>query len=136
MKATAALLVATIAALLSGCESTPHYNRTKVVTLIPGLPKKPYGSVRLYQDKSELPAAYDVISILTVEGSAGDEAAFIKAFLYRAADEGADGLILYRGNVAAGVEGGGFILNRNGGFGMPGKLSQDAVFRGEAIRTR
>ena len=134
MNRLSALLIT--ACLLAGCESTPHYNRTKVVTLIPGLPKKPVGAIRLYQDKSEVSGSYEIVSILTVEGSAGEEAAFIKAFLYRAADEGADALILYRGTVAAGVEGGGFIVNHNGGFGIPGKVIQDAVFRGEAIRMK
>ena len=122
-----------IVSLLLGCESTQHYNRTKVVTLGTPLPKRPYGSVKLYQAKEEVSGNYDVIAMMSVEGKAGEEAQFIKAFLYRAADLGAEGLILYRVSFAAGTEGGGWILGKNGGFGLPSKTSQDAVFRGEAI---
>jgi len=134
MKTSIFLLLVLAAA--AGCESTPHYNRTKVVNLTPPLAKRPYGTVKLYQDKSDVPGAYDVMAMFSVEGKAGDEAAFLKAFLYRAADLGADGLILYRGPVAAGTTGGGWMVNRNGGFGMPGQLTQDAVYRGEAIHLK
>jgi hypothetical protein len=60
-------------------------------------PKKPYGSVKLYQDKSEITKKYEVMALMTLEGDAGDEARFVTAFLCRAADLGADGVILYRG---------------------------------------
>ena len=68
-----------IASFLLGCESTPHYNRTKVVTFSQPLPKKPYGSVKLYQSKEEVQGSYDVIAMMSVEGKAGEEAQFIKA---------------------------------------------------------
>jgi hypothetical protein len=122
--------------LILGCESTPHYNRTKVVTVGTPLPKRPYGSVKLYQDKAEIPGVYDVIAIMSVEGKAGDEAAFIKAFLYRAADLGADAVIFQRVSIAAGVEGGGWAIGKNGGFGLPVNPAQDAVYRGEAIHLK
>src|SRR5438876_11619945 len=93
-----------ITALLHGCETTPHYNRTKVVNVGTPLPKKPYGNVKLYQSKEEVPSSYDVIAIMSVEGKAGEEAQFIKAFLYRAADLGADAVIFYRVSLAAGTE--------------------------------
>src|ERR1039457_4640879 len=117
-----------VVSLLLGCESTPHYNRTKVLTLGTPLPKKPYGTVKLYQSKEEVPGNYDVIAMMSVEGNAGEEAAFIKAFLYRAADLGADGMILYRGSIAVGTEGGGWIVGKNGGFGLPSNTTQDAVY--------
>lgn len=129
-----ALLLAAV--LVAGCESTPHYNRTKAVMLGTPGPAKPHGSVGLYESKEAVGAPYEVISMMTVEGHAGEEAAFIKAFLYRAADVGADGLILYRGPVAAGVEGGGLIATRKGAFSIPGQLTHEAVYRGEAIRIK
>ena len=92
-----ALLFAMSAIL--GCESTPHYNRTKIVVTGAALPKKPYGTVKLFQSNSEVTSNYDVIALMSVEGSPGDESAFIKAFLYRAADVGADAIILHRGTV-------------------------------------
>jgi hypothetical protein len=71
------------------------------------------------------------MAILSVEGSAGDEAQFIKAFLYRAADLGADGVILYRVSLAAGTQGV-LVAGHGGGLGLSSP-AQDAVFRGEAI---
>ena len=123
-----------IASFLLGCESTPHYNRTKVVTFSQPLPKKPYGSVKLYQSKEEVQGSYDVIAMMSVEGKAGEEAQFIKAFLYRAADLGADAVILYRVSLVAGTEGG-WIVGKSGGFGLH-NTTQDAVYRGEAIRLK
>jgi hypothetical protein len=73
---------------------------------------------------------------MSVEGKAGDEARFIKAFLYRGADLGADGVILYRVSITGGTEGGGFIVGKGGGFGLPSSTNQDAVFRGEAIHLK
>ena len=125
-----------ITSLLLGCESTPHYNRTKVVNVGTPLPKKPYGSVKLYQSKEEVPSDYEVIAIMSVEGKAGEEAQFMKAFLYRAADLGADAVIFYRVSLAAGTEGGGWIVGKGGGFGLPYNTSQDAVYRGEAIHLK
>ena len=104
-----------IMSLLVGCEATQHYNRTKVVALGTPLPKKPYGTVRLFQSKEEVPGSYDVIGIMSVEGKAGEEAQFIKAFLYRAADLGADAVIFYHVSLVAGVEGGGSIVGSSGG---------------------
>jgi hypothetical protein len=122
--------------LLAGCESTPHYNRTKVVTTGQTFSKKPYGTVKLYQNKEDVTDPYDVIALMSVEGKAGEEAAFVKAFLYRAADLGADGLILYRVSLMGGSEGGAWIAGNGGGFGLPTKTVQDAVFRGEAIHIK
>ena len=88
-----------------------------------------YGSVQ-----NEIERKYDVLALMTVEGHAGEEAAFIKAFLYRAADLGADALILYRGDVVAGQEGMA-IAAKNGALGFTSP-SQDAIYRGEAIHYR
>ncbi len=77
MKATLIPVLA-ILTLVLGCESTPHYNRTKLVILGTPLPKKPYGTVKLFQSKEEVSGSYDVIGLMSVEGGAGEEAAFIK----------------------------------------------------------
>jgi hypothetical protein len=128
-----ALLVTLLLPVISGCESTPHYNRTKVVFLGQPSPKKPYGTVKLFQAKEEATKPYDVIALMSVSGNAGEEAAFIKAFLYRGADMGADAVIFYRVSLAGGQEGGGFLAGRNGAFGLPTHPTQDGVYRGEAI---
>lgn len=120
-------------AMLSGCESTPHYNRTKLVMLGAAYEKKPYGTVQLFQSKSDVGRPYDVTAIMSVAGNAGDEAAFIKAFLYRAADIGADGIIFYRGNQMGGTSGGGWIAGKYGAFGMPMGSEIDGAYQGEAI---
>jgi hypothetical protein len=122
-----------------GTEPTPHYNRTTILTFTnTPLPKKKYGTVKLIQSQTsygsvqnEVEGKYDVLALMTVEGHAGEEAAFIKAFLYRSADLGADALILYRGDVVRGQEGMA-IGAKNAGLGFTNP-SQDAVYRGEAI---
>jgi len=92
-----------------GCgEPCPHYYRTSVVSLV-GKPTeipssqygkvKPYGSVQLFQNKEDVKRPYEVIAIMSVSGNAGEEAKFINAFEYRAADLGADAIIFYRGTV-------------------------------------
>lgn len=91
------------------------------------MPKKLYGSVRLFQSKEEVPGVYYVSAIMSVEGDSGDEAAFIKAFLYRAADVGADGLILYRVSSFNGED---VTISKSAGAANP---SQHSVYRGEAI---
>jgi hypothetical protein len=93
-----------IACLLLGCEPCPHYNRIQSISPN-GAPlagvnkqeKKPYGSVKLFENKEQVPGKYDVLALMTLEGSAGDDARFMTAFLYRAADLGANGVIIYRG---------------------------------------
>ena len=129
----ALLSLVSLAALITGCESTPHYDRTKTVNLLPPLPKRPHDSVKLFQDKSEVTQPYEVIQLMSVQGGVGDEAAFVKAFLYHAADVGADGVILYRGNTIGGATGGAGYFGGGGGFIAPKELSQSGSYRGEAI---
>ena len=119
---------------LVGCaEPCPHYNRTSVVSLI-GQPTeipskeygkiKPYGSVQFFEKKEDVMKPYDVIAIMTVSGNAGDEAKFIKAFEYRAADLGADAIIFHREEVTPGMNFNGFFWN----------TTQNGSYRAEAIR--
>jgi hypothetical protein len=56
--------------------------------------------------------------------------------LYRAADLGADGLILYRVSLAAGTQGGGWVMGKDGGFGLPYNAAQNGFYRGEAIHLK
>ena len=126
--------VLAVAFILVGCgEPCPHYNRTSVVSLtgqateIPSKEQgkiKPYGSVQLFENKADITKPYEIIAILTVSGNLGEEAKFMKAFEYRAADLGADGVIFYRGVVTPGVNFNGLFYNS----------TQNASFRGEAIR--
>jgi hypothetical protein len=136
-----------VTGLLIGCEPVPHYNRVQVASLT-GQPAevpvkqqgkvRPYGSVKLFQSKEEVPGKYQVIGIMSVEGKAGEEARFITAFLYRAADMGADAIILYRVSLTSDLKGGGsgFIANGQGAFGLgaPIETVHNAVYRAEAIR--
>ena len=100
--------------VLTGCEAVPHYNRTKVLTLTEPRPKKPYGSAKLYEKKEDVKEPYEVLAILSVDGNAGEEAMFFKAFLYRTADLGGDAVIIYR-------------VSQSG---------NEAVYRGEVIRMK
>jgi hypothetical protein len=65
------------------------------------------------------------MSLRYYQFNAGEESAFIKAFLYRTADGGADGVILYRGNVVAGEQGMGG--GAKGAFGFLDSPTQDAL---------
>jgi hypothetical protein len=138
MKKTIIPLLVVLALLVGCAEPTPHYKRTKILNLGESFPKKSYGSVKLIQSdtpygtaQKQIEGKYDVIALMTVEGHAGEEAAFIKAFLYRGADLGADAIILYRGNVVSGQDGLA-VGTSKGGFGYTNP-TQDAVYRGEAI---
>jgi hypothetical protein len=120
-----------VACLLTGCESCPHYNRTQVMgpngAPVVASAKKPYGTVKLYQDKSEVPRAYDVVAILSVAGDKNEESKFITAFLYRAADLGADGVIFHRtGETVAAIPGPFFTTI----------TTVQAAYSGEAIKLR
>ena len=138
MKTTILLLPLLATALLTGCEPCRHYSRTQVTLLAPALTKRPYDTVKLYQDKSELAGqSYDVIAFMSVSGDEGDEARFIKAFLYHAADVGADGLIFYRGGDVAGKSGTDmFIAGNRGGFMIPSRTTLNGIYRGEAIHLK
>jgi len=129
--------------VLTACEPVPHYNRTTVVGLtgqrvdIPSSKHgkiKPYGSVKLYQSKDEVPGKYDIIALMSVEGKAGEEAMFINAFLHRAADIDADAIIFYRGDTMSAMSGMA-AAGRTGGFGFI-ESHQDGIFRAEAIRLK
>jgi hypothetical protein len=132
-----------MALFVAGCaEPCPHYYRTNVVS-ITGQPTeilsnqygkiRPYGSVKFFESKEEVTNAYDVVAIMTVSGKPDEEAKFIRAFLYRTADLGADGVIFERVSLSRKIEGGGWVVGQNGGFGLPAHSSEEAVYRGEAI---
>jgi len=107
MKNVLALVV--VVFLFVGCEPVPHYNRVRVASVtgepVKVPPKlwgkvKPYGSVKLLQKRDEVTAPSEVIAIMSVQGERGEEAGFIDAFLHRAADLGADAIILDPPSVA------------------------------------
>jgi len=92
-----------IALFTFGCEPVPHYNRVQVASLTSQPNKvpikmqgkvKPYGTIKLFQNKQEVNVPYEVIGIMSVQGVRGDEAKFMTAFMYRAADLGADAVVL------------------------------------------
>lgn len=78
-----------------GCEPCRHYNRLQVAAFTGGaVTKKPYGTVKPFSTAADVKRPYEVIGLMSCEASAGDEAAVLNAMLYRAADLGADGIIL------------------------------------------
>jgi hypothetical protein len=127
-----AILVAMSCLLGSGCEEpVRHYNRINAVSLTGDLLEtpvsmqgkaKPYGTVKLFRNKAEIPGKYSVLALMTVSGDPGDEALFIRAFLYRAADIGADAVLLDGGPVGT------------SGFDLGGLGSTGNAFKAEAIR--
>ena len=97
MKQKLAIVLCPIVLMLAGClEPCPHYNRLQVATFYgPGVPdKRPYGSVVPYYTTEDVPGKYRAVAFMSCEGNVNEEAAIMKAMLYRAADMGADGILL------------------------------------------
>ena len=93
MKLNVSLLVPLLA--LAGCaEPCPHYNRLQVASYYPVTVKKPYGTVKPFHAAQDVGQPYEEIGFMSCEGSADEEAAILNAMLYRAADMGADGILL------------------------------------------
>ena len=88
------LVFLSLSLFLVGCEAVPHYNRVQSVSFVGAPPRKAYGTVRVFQTAEEVKRKFEVVGQLSCEASAGDEAAILKAMLYRAADMGGDGLLL------------------------------------------
>ena len=78
---------------ITGCEPVPHYNRLQAAAYVHE-PAKPYGSESVFQNAEDIKRPYEVIGMLSCEGSAGEEAGIVNAMLYRAADMGGDGVLL------------------------------------------
>jgi hypothetical protein len=91
------LLVVAFAFLGTACEPVPHYNRLKAASFLKpdaNPEAKPYGSVAVFQTANDVKQPYDLVGILSCEGSAAEEAPILNAMLYRAADMGGDGVLL------------------------------------------
>lgn len=120
-------------ALLAGCEPCPHYNRLQVVSYSGQESPKPYGTVTPYTAPEDVKRPYTVIGLMSCEGSAGDEAAILKAMLYRASDMGADAIILNPKTIGSESISGNKLDVRMGWASMIGSGSQRA-YRATAIR--
>lgn len=97
------LFFAFAAVLLVGCmEPCPHYNRLQVATFYGSAQpvKKPYGTVVPFYTADDIKRPYEAIGFMSCEGSVAEEAGILKAMLYRAADMGADGILLNPGKVS------------------------------------
>jgi len=94
---TVVLILASIS-LLSGCgEPCPHYNRLQVAAFYgSGTPPtpKPRTAVIPFDTPADVGRPYRPIGFMSCEGSVGEEGGILKAMLYRAADMGADAIIL------------------------------------------
>jgi uncharacterized protein YcfL len=89
--------------LLCGCasseprhEQSRYYKRLEVAEFNGGGPhvKKPYGSVVPFNTDDEVKQPYEPIGFMTFEGKMSEESGILKAMLDRAADLGADAVIL------------------------------------------
>lgn len=115
--------------LSQGCSSEPvrHYKRLQAASYVGSLPKKAYGTVRFFQTPEEIKQPFEVIGLMTCEAPAGDEAGVINAMLYRAADMGADAVLLFPRKKS----------DENVSVGLPALLgSSDRVYRAQAIRLK
>ena len=125
--------VCTFGLLVTACEPVPHYNRLQVATLVGNLPKKSHLDIKTYMSPSDIAGKYQVVGILSCEGSAGEEAGIINAMLYRAADLGGDGVLLGTGSMSGEEVKGSSVNVRLGWAALIGGGDQRA-YRAEVIR--
>ena len=140
-----------LSGVLCGCaegnkliEPCPHYNRLQIATFYgTNQPiKKPYGTAVPFYNPSEVGHPYQAIAFMSCEGKMSEEAGILKAMLYRAADLGADGILLNARGVGQqetmpNAEGprSGENINVNIRWGWMSALGGDRyVFRAQAIR--
>jgi hypothetical protein len=139
MKTTLILLV--LAALMWGCEPCPHYNRLQVAAFYgPGQDPvpKPRTAVVPFDTPAEVGRPYRAIGFMSCEGSVGEEGGILKAMLYRAADMGADGIILNANRISQEpISPNGQKLNINVTTGLVGEMignnNDRRAYRCEAI---
>lgn len=84
--------------VLTACEPCRHYNRLQVAAFAGATERKPgtgdRTTVKVFWTLEEVKQSYQVVGLLTCEGDVSEEAAILNAMCYRAADMGADGLLL------------------------------------------
>src|SRR5437867_3216985 len=66
-----------IALFVVACEPVRHYNRLQVAVFAgPGkVQRKPYGSIKVFETPDDVKRPYEVIGMMSCEGSAAEEAA-------------------------------------------------------------
>jgi hypothetical protein len=119
-----------------GREPVIHYNRLNVASFaghvqrFPTPPQRPYGTVKVFETPGNVGQPYDLIGMMSCEGELREEAEIVRAMLYRAADMGADGVIL--GGAAQPVQSG----NVNVRVGWAAVLGNGGAhgFRAQAIK--
>ncbi len=122
-----------VACFASACEPVRHYNRLQIAPYMGSLPRKEYGTVKVFQTVDEIKRPYEVIGMMSCEGSAAEEASIVNAMLYRAADMGADGLVLNSARAGAEDVSGKKVDVRIGWAALIGSGNQRA-YRAQAIR--
>ena len=129
------LLLVALAALC-GCESTPHYNRLQVATYNTTGPliKKPYGSAVPFDTPEDVKRPYTAIGYMSCEGSMSEEAAILKAMLYRACDLGGDGIILNPKRVSGEHTSNAHNINVQWGWMAMIGNGNNCAFRAQVIR--
>ena len=88
------VLLCAVGLFAVGCEPVRHYNRLQVAAYAGHTTRKPYGSASVFQKVEDIKRPYEVIGMLSCEGSVGEEAGILNAMLYRAANMGGDGVLL------------------------------------------
>ena len=137
-------------AVLCGCangnkftEPCAHYNRLQVATFYgPGTPTpKPYGTAVPYYSESEIKQPFKPIAFMSCEGDIREEAAILKAMLYRASNMGADGVLLNAHGIGQDEPSNGnnqtfdIRIHRGAGWmSMVGNSDHRCFFRATAIR--
>lgn len=138
LKPAQSLAAIALTALLMGCEPCRHYNRLQVVAYSGPVKaeapaRKPYGTIKPYDTAQDVGKPFEVIGLMSMEGPAADEATVLKAMLYRAADMGADGIILNPATMGSQPQSETKVDVRVGWAAFIGNGS-DRAYRAQAIR--
>jgi hypothetical protein len=135
------LLILLGALVLSGCGAPcPHYNRLQVAAFYGSVrpAKKPYGTVIPFDTPNDVKRPYRVIGFMSCEGTVGEEGGILKAMLYRAADMGADGILLNAAKISQeNITANNQKLNINVTTGLVGEMignGNKRAFRAQAIQ--
>jgi hypothetical protein len=125
------------ASVVAGChsydvngESPVRYANSVQVIAYDRETRSPAKSIQVFDSPTEIKQPYHVIALLLRNGKPNDEGLILKALIWRARHEGADGVILLGAQGGGGQEG--FLFgNRNGLIGT--SSPSEPVYHAQAI---
>jgi hypothetical protein len=133
----AVLLMCLFGFLTTGCytydvngEAPVRYANSVQIIPYDSVKRLPAKSIQIFDSPNQIQMPYHVVALLMRSGKPNDQALILKALIWRARHEGADGVILL-GVQNFGGQDGVIFGNRNGIYGTSSPT--EPVFRAQAI---